>query len=148
MKIGAQKIFEYGLLYHHYSNTAYPLTPGSLNAFRIIDSQQIEGLIKSELDKLDELSLYIHIPFCKVRCNFCEYAVLEDCNESTEDLYVSLLLKEIEMYKTILKDKRIVGYDIGGGTPTKLSLENIKKITDAVTSSFDIEEGVVFSIET
>jgi oxygen-independent coproporphyrinogen-3 oxidase len=144
----AKQVFDYGLLYHHYANTAYPLTPGSFKKFRINDPSLIPAFLKSEWDKAKELSLYVHIPFCKVRCRFCEYAVLSDTNEATEDLYVSLLLKEIEMYKPLLKGKRIVGYDIGGGTPTKLSLQNLKRITAAITSSFEIDRDVVFSIET
>ncbi len=143
-----KQIYENGLLYHHYANTAYPLTPKSFMEYRINDPSQIHDFLTSEWAKTDELSLYVHIPFCKVRCKFCEYAVLQDVDENTEDLYVSLLLKEIEMYKTILKGKKIVGYDIGGGTPTKLSLENLRKVTEAVTNSFDIQKHVVFSIET
>lgn len=146
--MGPKQIFETGLLYHHYANTAYPLTPKSFMKYRINDPSQIQDFLASEWEKADELSLYVHIPFCEVRCKFCEYAVLQNVDTCTEDLYVSLLLKEIEMYKTILKGKKVVGYDIGGGTPTKLSVENLKKVTEAVTSSFDIQDYVVFSIET
>lgn len=146
--MNAKQTYETGLLYHHYANTAYPLTPKSFMQYRINDSSQIQDFLTSEWIKTDELSLYVHIPFCKVRCKFCEYAVLEDTDTCTEDLYVSLLLKEIQMYKAILKGKKIVGYDIGGGTPTKLSIENLKKVTEAVKSSFDIQDNVVFSIET
>ncbi|KNY29609.1 radical SAM protein [Pseudobacteroides cellulosolvens] len=143
-----KQTYETGLLYHHYANTAYPLTPKSFMQYRINDQSQIQNFLSSEWAKTDELSLYVHIPFCKVRCKFCEYVVLEDVGTCTEDLYVSLLLKEIQMYKAILKDKKIVGYDIGGGTPTKLSVENLIRITDAVTNSFNIQDNVVFSIET
>lgn len=144
----AKQTFEYGLLYHHYANTAYPLTPTSFKKYRINEVSKITDFLHSEWAKAEQLSLYVHIPFCKVRCKFCEYAVLSDADLSTEDLYVSLLLKEIEMYKSVIKDKPIVGYDMGGGTPTKLSVENIKKITDALTQSFNFNKDVVFSIET
>jgi oxygen-independent coproporphyrinogen III oxidase len=50
-------------------------------------------------------------------------------------LYVSLLFKELEMYHSIVKGKKIVGYDMGGETPTKLSVKNLKKITEAVTNT-------------
>jgi len=144
----AKEIYETGLLYHHYANTAYPLTPTSFMEYRINNESKIHDFIVSEWNKTDELSLYVHIPFCKLRCKFCEYAVLENTDTDTEDLYVSLLLQEITMYQKILKGKKIVGYDLGGGTPTKLSIDNLKKITDAITNSFEIESDVVFSIET
>jgi oxygen-independent coproporphyrinogen-3 oxidase len=143
-----KQIFEYGLKYHHYANTAYPLTPHSFNEFKIKDQSEIGEFLKLEWQKADKLSLYVHIPFCKVRCKFCEYVVLDESDIIMEDLYVSLLLKEIEMYKSIVKDKQIVGYDLGGGTPTKLSLKNIQKITDALESSFNFNDNVIYSIET
>lgn len=148
MNMKVKEIFKNGLLYHHYANTAYPLTPKSFMQYRINEPSHIQDFLISEWAKADELSLYIHIPFCKVRCNFCEYAVLQNADICTEDLYVELLLKEIKMYQTILKGKKIVGYDLGGGTPTKLSVENLKKVTEAVMHSFDIQDNVVFSIET
>ena len=144
----AKEIFEIGLQYHHYANTAYPLTPNSYKDFKIKDQTEYVDFLKRDWDKSDKLSLYVHIPFCKVRCKFCEYVVLEGTDIDTEDLYVSLLLKEIEMYQTILQGKKIVGYDLGGGTPTKLSIKNIEKITNALVDSFDFEKDVVFSIET
>lgn len=146
--MNVKQIYEKGLLYHHYANTAYPLTPKSFAEYHINDPSKIHNFLTSEWNKADELSLYVHIPFCKVRCKFCEYAVLKDTDLSTEDLYVSLLLKEIKMYQPILKAKKIIGYDMGGGTPSKLSVENLKKISTAIISSFNIQDSVVFSIET
>lgn len=144
----AKEIFETGLQYHHYANTAYPLTPISYKSFRIKNQNEYADFLKHDWSKSENLSLYVHIPFCKLRCKFCEYVVLEDTSADTEDLYVSLLLREIEMYKTILNGKKIVGYDLGGGTPTKLSTKNIERITTALVDSFDFENNVVFSIET
>lgn len=141
-------IYEMGLLYHHYANTAYPLTPRSFMQYKITDKQRINKLIEEDWSKTDELSIYIHVPFCKSRCRFCEYVVLENTSDDTENEYVELLLKEMEMYSQILKGKKIVGYDLGGGTPTKLSIENLQRITAAVNKLFDIQENVVFSIET
>lgn len=141
-------IYEKGLLFHHYSNTAYPLTPSSFMKYKIRDENQISKFIEEELNKFDELSLYIHIPFCKQRCRFCEYVVLENTDDETEDLYVSLLLKEIEMYSKLLNGKKIVGYDMGGGTPSKLSEKNLMVITETLRNSFDFSKDTVFSIET
>ena len=142
------KVYETGLLYHHYANTAYPLTPKSFMQYKLTDESEIKSFVEEEWVKAEELSLYIHIPFCKSRCKFCEYVVLEGTDDSVESEYVDLLLKEMAMYSKILKDKKIVGYDLGGGTPTKLSVENLKRITDAVYSMFNVSKDVIFSIET
>lgn len=143
-----KQIFNTGLQYHHYANTAYPLTPLSYQQYRIKNQHEYLNFLKEDWKNSDSLSLYVHIPFCKVRCKFCEYVVLEGNDLCTEERYVSLLLKEIEMYKSILKGKKIVGYDLGGGTPTKLSVNQIKVITQALLNSFDFDKDVVFSIET
>lgn len=140
--------YETGLLYHHYANTAYPLTPHSFMQYKLTDKGEILDFVTEQWKNVDELSLYIHIPFCKSRCKFCEYVVLEGTDETIEDEYVDLLLKEMEMYSQILKGKKIVGYDLGGGTPTKLSVENLKRITDAVNTLFNIDSDVIYSIET
>ena len=130
-----KQIFDTGLQYHHYANTAYPLTPKSFTNFKLNDESEYLKFLQVELSKVDKLSLYVHIPFCKVRCKFCEYAVLENSDIAAEDEYVELLLREIEMYKNLLQGKTIVGYDMGGGTPTKLSFKNIKKITEPLSES-------------
>lgn len=143
-----KQIFEKGLLYHHYANTAYPLTPGSFKDYRLASTVDIEEFLESEWNKSKSLSLYVHIPFCQVRCKFCEYTVLENTETSCEDLYVDLLIKEIAMYSAIVKDKEVVGYDIGGGTPAKLSSKNLNRITNALTKSFNFNSDTIFSIET
>lgn len=146
--MNCREVFETGLLYHHYANTAYPLTPHSFMQYRINDRDEIYDFVVGEWQKADALSLYIHVPFCKQRCKFCEYVVLEHTDEEIEDEYVELLLKEMQMYAEILRGKKIVGYDLGGGTPTKLSVRNLTRITEAVRSLFQIEPGTVFSVET
>jgi oxygen-independent coproporphyrinogen III oxidase len=90
------------------------------------------------------LTEIIEIPIIK----FCEYVVLEREDAHQDDLYISLLLKEMDMYKEIIGDKKIVGLDVGGGTPTRLSVEYLKNITEKLKYTFNIGEEVMFSIET
>ena len=75
-EIDPKRIYDTGILYHHYANTAYPLTPTSFRSFRIADKQDIPSFLAEAWRKADELSLYVHVPFCQTRCKFCEYAVL------------------------------------------------------------------------
>jgi oxygen-independent coproporphyrinogen III oxidase len=141
-------IYERGLLFHHYANTAYPLTPTSFAEYRLKNDENIEQFLMNDFSKIEALSLYVHVPFCKKRCKFCEYVVLEETNDETQDEYIELLLKEMKMYSKLLKGKKIVGYDLGGGTPSSISSTNLKRITESITHLFDFAEGTTFSVET
>ena len=140
-------IFERGIKFHHYCNTAYPLRANSLAQYELHDNQEIFNCVKQNIESLDELCLYVHVPFCQARCKFCEYVVLNKPEEGDPDRYVEHLLKEIELYRQIIKDKPIVGYDLGGGTPSYLSIENLEKITAAI-KRFNLQNGMYLSVET
>lgn len=121
-------VYDTGILYHHYAKTAYPLMPSSFRAFRVADKAESPTLLAEEWAKADEVSLHVHVPFCRVRCKFCEYAVLSGEDAQAEDACVALVHKEMAMYAPILRGKKVVGLDVGGGTPAKLSLENLQRI--------------------
>ena len=142
-----REIFDRGIRFHHYCNTAYPLRPNSLAAYELHDEAQILKTVKKNIETQKELCLYVHIPFCQARCRFCEYVVLDQPAEDDPDRYVEHLLKEIELYREMIGDKPIAGYDLGGGTPAYLSVENLKAITDSI-KRFALEDGIYMSIET
>ncbi len=142
-----ENIFDRGLKFHHFCNTAYPLRANSLAQYELHDNDEIRNLVRKNIEEQKELCLYVHVPFCQSRCKFCEYVVLNNPEEGDEDVYVEHLLKEIELYREMIGDKKIVGYDLGGGTPSYLSAENLRKITDAV-NKFNLEEGMYLSVET
>ena len=142
-----KEVFERGIQFHHYCNTAYPLRPNSLAQYEVHDDQRIYDLVKRNIEAQDELCLYVHVPFCQSRCKFCEYVVMNHPSEKDPDFYVEHLLKEIELYREIIKDKPIVGYDLGGGTPAYLSIENLRKITESI-QRFNLQDGMYLSVET
>ncbi|MBE5863511.1 MAG: radical SAM protein [Lachnospiraceae bacterium] len=142
-----KEIFDRGIQFHHYCNTAYPLRPNSLTQYEVHDSQDVYEVVKKNIEAQDELCLYVHVPFCQSRCKFCEYVVMEQPKESDPDTYVEYLLKEIEMYRELIKEKPIVGYDLGGGTPSYLSVENLRRITESIRR-FNLQEGMYLSVET
>ena len=146
--MNCQEIFERGIKFHHYCNTAYPLRPTSLKQYELEDTDEIYKVVKENIESLEEICLYVHIPFCQARCKFCEYVVLnEKPSEEIQNKYVSYLLKEIEMYRKIIKEKTVVGFDLGGGTPSFISIENLKLITDSI-NKFNLKDNIYLSIET
>lgn len=143
----SRRIFERGIKFHHYCNTAYPLRPNSLAQYEVHETHAVYDLIKTNIEKQKDLCLYVHVPFCQARCKFCEYVVLDKPAQNDPDQYVEHLLKEIEMYREVIRDKPIVGFDLGGGTPSYLSVENLKSITDSI-KKFNLQGEMYLSLET
>ncbi len=90
------------------------------------------------------LGIYIHIPFCKQKCKYCDfnsYSGLENMSSS----YTKILIQEI-------KNRSLTGRTadtvyIGGGTPTYINTEYIEEIMDALINAFDITMGAEITIE-
>ena len=80
-----------------------------------------------------DLELYIHIPFCIKKCNYCDFLSFPS-NEERREIYVQSLINEIEQTGKLLdKDAYAVrSIFIGGGTPSLLSGKQIERIMLAV----------------
>lgn len=100
-------------------NTAYPIFKESFKKY--ISNNDI-------FENVDKLSFYIHVPFCKQLCKFCEYTKFLAGNENSEEKYLTLLNNQIENFINNHDIKKIYGFDIGGGTPTALSDKNFEKL--------------------
>ena len=97
-------------------------------------------------------SLYISIPFCVSRCSYCSFVSHAiDRPKATDkiDEYIELLCLELKETAdlALLLDLKLDTIYIGGGTPTALTAENLKKITDAVALHFDVNEAREYTIE-
>ena len=84
-----------------------------------------------------DLELYIHIPFCIKKCNYCDFLSFPS-NEERREIYVQSLINEIEQTGKLLdKDAYAVrSIFIGGGTPSLLSGKQIERIMLAVRNAF------------
>ena len=78
-------------------------------------------------------SVYVHIPFCLKKCNYCDF--LSFPNSKDQEKYVEYLIKEISMYNL----SKIKTLYFGGGTPSLLSCENIKKIISSLKVNRETE---------
>ena len=82
-------------------------------------------------------AIYIHIPFCKQKCIYCNFYSVRTDSETLK-LYVDGLLKEIELRKNYLFDKQIETIYFGGGTPSLLDPVQINQILNKIAVHFDI----------
>lgn len=91
------------------------------------------------------LSIYIHIPFCKHRCAYCDFNTYAHQEESIP-AYVNALIKEIEFVGNQTEEK-IHTIFFGGGTPSLLSGLQFDSILSALFSSFNISSDAEITIE-
>lgn len=88
--------------------------------------------------------IYIHIPFCKQRCIYCDF--YSTTNEKVREQYVEALCMELELRKDTFKENISTIY-IGGGTPSQLQTPDIKKIRNCIDSLYRLDEYPEFTIE-
>lgn len=102
-----------------------------------------------ESEKTDELngkgySLYIHIPFCPTRCDYCSYPTIRSDNTNAVNLYMDYLLKELDFVLNESTEDPTTIY-IGGGTPTSIPKDQLKKLLDRLAhlspEEFTLEAG-------
>ncbi len=104
----------------------------------------------TELSRPDSFSLYISIPFCPSRCNYCSFVShsVEKAGELIPD-YVDHLCREIEVTANIVKELglRLETVYVGGGTPTAISADLLKKVLNAIRSNFNLSHIREFTVE-
>ncbi len=98
----------------------------------------------------NSFSLYVSIPFCPTRCNYCSF--VSHSIEKTKKLmapYVEKLCEEIALTGSIAKDLglRLETVYFGGGTPTTLTAEQLDKLLTAVENNFDLSTCFEYTVE-
>lgn len=92
------------------------------------------------------MGLYVHIPFCKRKCLYCDFPSYGNMEEKYEG-YVSALEMEIEKRGSACKGWDVSSIFFGGGTPTVLSKEMLQRLMMKIKNNFSILEGAEITIE-
>ncbi len=90
--------------------------------------------------------IYLHVPFCAVRCHYCDFNTYDGL-EAQFDAYVAALCAEIRHSGAALGRPRVRTIFIGGGTPTVLAPELLGKLLTACRDAFDILPGAEITSE-
>ncbi len=102
------------------------------------------------LSKSNSYSLYVSIPFCPTRCSYCSFVShsMAQAKKLIPD-YVRLLCRELAFTGKIAYELglRLETVYFGGGTPTSLSSEDLKAVTDAVGANFDVKNAREYTVE-
>ena len=92
------------------------------------------------------LALYIHIPFCKQKCLYCDFPSYQGIEHSIGS-YIDCLKKEIEMTSGACKDYKVTTIYIGGGTPSYIDARHIEGILEVCRKNFEIDPDAEISME-
>lgn len=89
--------------------------------------------------------IYIHIPFCKQKCSYCNFHFSTSLKYKEE--MIASIKKEILLRKDELKHKKLQSLYFGGGTPSILGVDELKSIIDEVLKYFTFQEDIEITLE-
>ncbi len=79
-----------------------------------------------------EISIYIHIPFCKSKCFYCDFTSNANCPDEIIKNYIDALCQEILSYAEIISQRKVKTIYIGGGTPSFIDSKYIERILETI----------------
>lgn len=89
--------------------------------------------------------IYIHVPFCKTRCIYCDFYTRTDISPKYN--YVTALCNEVLFRKGYIKGEGIKTIYFGGGTPSQLAFDDFRRIFDTLFVNFEIQADAEITIE-
>ena len=101
------------------------------------------------LSTLRDMGLYVHIPFCKQKCMYCDFPAYQNLQDYYET-YVYALVQEIDLWVSEHPEPTSKAIDtiyFGGGTPTELSIQQLQMILDKIKNTFTITDDCHMTIE-
>ncbi len=93
-----------------------------------------------------ELAIYIHWPFCKSKCPYCDFYKKLDRNVNQEQI-IDEYIAALQRYYELLPRRTIKSIFFGGGTPSLISPQNIDKIINFITKKWAIKNNIEISLE-
>ncbi|MFZ5946023.1 MAG: radical SAM family heme chaperone HemW [Bacillota bacterium] len=91
-------------------------------------------------------ALYVHIPFCEAKCNYCDFTSFSGCSEETKEQYVEALKREALRQKGLFP-MHLKSIFFGGGTPTCLSSGLLVHLLNFLCTHFPIADNIEISTE-
>jgi oxygen-independent coproporphyrinogen-3 oxidase len=125
--------------------TSYPTAPVWNDSFGPDDLERVH----EEAERArSPVSLYMHIPFCESLCLFCACSVIIQKDKRVAPPYLSILKQEMErVSRSVSKNREVVQFHWGGGTPTYLTPEQIEDLFGAVRARFTFAADAEIGIE-
>lgn len=93
-----------------------------------------------------KLGIYVHIPFCKKKCEYCDFISFSGI-ESKEEDYIKALIQDINYYSNFVKDYEVDTIYFGGGTPSYIDSSCIVEVLNTIKDSYHISENAEITLE-
>ncbi|MBQ5769790.1 MAG: radical SAM protein, partial [Clostridia bacterium] len=91
-------------------------------------------------------SIYVHVPFCKSKCAYCDFESYAGKLQYADD-YISRITEEAKRAQTEFGAFGVPSVFIGGGTPSLLSKEQIGRLLSALSGLFEFQNDVEITME-
>lgn len=126
--------------------TSYPPANFFQNSFN--EENYINAVRDSNKQQPEAISLYIHIPFCPMRCHFCGCNSVAGQSEQVVARYVAAIKKEIQTVGAELDKRRpLTQIHWGGGTPNSIAMHYIEEIMALIRDKFIFDKNAEIAIE-
>lgn len=92
------------------------------------------------------LSVYVHIPFCTVKCGYCDFNAYAGM-DNLKDAYAGAMVSEVPAWEHVLADSEVATIGFGGGTPGEVPAAHIAAVIDAIRAKATLAAGAEVSLE-
>lgn len=89
--------------------------------------------------------IYIHVPFCKTRCNYCDF--YSTTQSELADKFINAVCTEIELRKEYIGTTSIGTIYFGGGTPSQLSVKQLEKVFKTIDTHYSLNSDMEITLE-
>jgi oxygen-independent coproporphyrinogen-3 oxidase len=126
--------------------TSYPTAPVWSESYGPEDFRA--ELERTDVGPNEPLSVYVHVPFCRSLCHFCACNKVITTKQDLPLRYLDAVAREVEAVRAAVAVPRLATqHHWGGGTPTHLDPEQVRRLHHIVTEAFPSAEGAEVSIE-
>ncbi len=144
LKVDLELVKKYNVAGPRY--TSYP--PATKFTEAVTWSETAERILENNRTDQRDLSLYFHIPFCETLCWYCGCTTVITLNHNQGTTYVDYLGKEVAQMSTLLNPRRkVVQLHWGGGSPTFLNPDEIRKLGEIIHKHFTFSDGLEAGVE-
>ena len=112
-----------------------------------------DGSLPVSVDPATPFGVYLHVPFCRVRCGYCDFNTYTatELRGTKQDQYADTLLREIDLSRSVLSAAGALRpastVFFGGGTPTLLPAGDLARMLDGVRSAFGVTDDAEITVE-